>query len=289
MKCPNCDITLTLHRDRNIVLCHTCAYESPPPELCPQCGMPGVRYFGAGTQRLEYEVKTKFPSYKAIRMDSDTMKKRGSHDEALESFRRGEAQILLGTQMIAKGLDFPNVTLVGVVDADTILHQPDLRALERTFQLIAQVAGRAGRSERGGRVIVQTCSPGDVAIQCAVKHDFVGFANGELANRLDADAPPFRHWARVILRGPIEQAAQAVSLEMSDSIREVIAKRGLDMRVLGPAPCPVAKMQSNYRFHFLLSAPTLDPIRALWRELRPTLPQDKSVEYVVDVDPLNLR
>jgi primosomal protein N' (replication factor Y) (superfamily II helicase) len=289
VKCPDCDITLTLHRDRNIVLCHTCNMESPPPELCPQCGMPGIRYFGAGTQRLEQEVKSKFPKHNVLRMDSDTMQKRGSHDEALETFRRGDAHILVGTQMIAKGLDFPNVTLVGVVDADTILHQADLRALERTFQLIAQVAGRAGRSERGGRVIVQTCSPDDVAIQCAVKHDFVGFAVGELANRLDADAPPYRNWARVILRGPIEQAVQAISLEMSDTIREVIAKRDLDMRVLGPAPCPIAKLQANYRFHFLLSAPTLDPIRSLWRELRPTLPQDKSVEFVVDVDPLNLR
>lgn len=289
VKCPDCDITLTLHRDRNIVLCHTCNREALPPELCPQCGMPGIRYFGAGTQRLEQEVKSKFPNQNVIRMDSDTMQKRGSHDEALETFRRGDARVLVGTQMIAKGLDFPNVTLVGVVDADTILHQPDLRALERTFQLIAQVAGRAGRSERGGRVVVQTCSPDDVAIQCAVRHDFEGFAKVELANRLDADAPPFRHWARVILRGPIEQAAQAISLEMSDTIREVIAKRKLDIRVLGPAPCPVAKLQANYRFHFLLSAPELEPIRALWRELRPTLPQDKSVDYVIDVDPLNLR
>jgi primosomal protein N' (replication factor Y) len=289
VKCPDCDITLTLHRDRNIVLCHMCNREEPPPETCPQCSMPGIRYFGAGTQRLEQEVKSKFPNHTVLRMDSDTMQKRGSHDEALETFRRGEAHILVGTQMIAKGLDFPNVTLVGVVDADTILHQADLRAHERTFQLIAQVAGRAGRSERGGRVIVQTCSPDDVAIQFAVRHDFIGFATGELENRRDADAPPFRHWARVILRSPIEQAAQAISLEMSDSIREVISKRGLDIRVLGPAPCPVAKVQANYRFHFLLSAPTLDPIRSLWRELRPTLPQDKSVEYVVDVDPLNLR
>ena len=289
VKCPDCDITLTLHRDRNIVLCHTCNREALPPELCPQCGMPGIRYFGAGTQRLEQEVKSKFPNQNVIRMDSDTMQKRGSHDEALETFRRGDARVLVGTQMIAKGLDFTNVTLVGVVDADTILHQPDLRALERTFQLIAQVAGRAGRSERGGRVVVQTCSPDDVAIQCAVRHDFEGFAKVELANRLDADAPPFRHWARVILRGPIEQAAQAISLEMSDTIREVIAKRKLDIRVLGPAPCPVAKLQANYRFHFLLSAPELEPIRALWRELRPTLPQDKSVDYVIDVDPLNLR
>ena len=289
VKCPNCDITFTFHKDRNIILCHTCGVEGPPPVTCPQCANPGIRYFGAGTQRLEAEVRLKFPDYRVIRMDSDTMQKRGSHDEALEIFRRGEAHILVGTQMIAKGLDFPNVTLVGVVDADTVLHQPDLRASERTFQLIAQVAGRAGRSERGGRVIVQTCSPTDAAIQRAIHHDFEGFAKQELQQRRDADAPPFQHWVRVILRGPIEDAVQSVSLDMADMIREVVQKRSLDIRVLGPAPCPVARLQSNYRFHFLLSAAELEPVRTLWRELRPKLPTDRSVEYVVDVDPLNLR
>jgi primosomal protein N' (replication factor Y) (superfamily II helicase) len=289
VKCPNCDITLTFHRDRNIILCHTCSAEQPPPQVCPQCGMPGIRYFGAGTQRLEQEVIAKFPKHRVLRMDSDTMQKRGSHDEALEKFRRGEVHVLVGTQMIAKGLDFPNVTLVGVVDADTILHQPDMRASERTFQLIAQVAGRAGRSERGGRVLVQTCSPDDVAIRHAVRHDFVRFAAGELVHRFEMGCPPFRRWVRVILRGPIEDAVQSVSLDMADVIRDVVEKRGLQIRVLGPAPCPVARLQSNYRFHFLLASSDLDALRALWRELRPQLPTDRNVDFVVDVDPLNLR
>lgn len=289
VKCRDCDITLTLHRDRNVIVCHTCGAESPPPQTCPQCGQSGIRYFGAGTQRLEQEVSTKFPNHRVLRMDSDTMQKRGSHDEALEKFRHGKAHILVGTQMIAKGLDFPNVTLVGVVDADTALHQPDMRASERTFQLISQVAGRAGRSERGGRVFVQTCSPDDVAIRRAVDHDYLGFVQQELENRRDAEAPPFSQWARVVLRGPIEEAVQSVSLDMSDVLRDVVKQRGLDIRVLGPAPCPVARLHANYRFHFLLSAKDLEPIRTLWRELRPSLPQDRSVEFVVDVDPLNLR
>ncbi len=289
VKCPNCDITLTFHKDKQEVLCHTCNYSSPPPLTCPQCSMPGIRYFGTGTQRLEEEVRAKFPGYRVIRMDSDTMKARGSHDEALETFRRGEAQILLGTQMIAKGLDFPNVTLVGVVDADTILHQADLRASERTFQLIAQVAGRAGRSERGGRVLVQTSSPTDFAIQRAINHDFLGFAHQELINRHEMLAPPFTRWVRVILRGPIEERTRMVALAMADVLREVVEQRSLDVRVLGPAPCPVTKLQSFYRFHYLLAAPTLEPIQSLWRELRNKLPTDKDVEFVIDVDPMNLR
>ncbi|MGZ0170961.1 MAG: replication restart helicase PriA [Planctomycetales bacterium] len=289
VKCHNCDITYTFHRDRNVILCHTCSAEMPPPQTCPQCGGPGIRYFGAGTQRLEQEVQAKFPNHKVIRMDSDTMQKRGSHDEALEKFRHGKAHILVGTQMIAKGLDFPNVTMVGVVDADTVLHQPDLRASERTFQLIAQVAGRAGRSEKGGRVFVQTCSPTDVAIQKAIHHDYIGFAEHELKHRKEQEAPPFTHWVRVILRGPIEQAVESVAFDMSDVIRDVVQKRDLAIRVLGPAPCPITKLQSNYRFHFLLSAADLNAVRILWRELRPTLPTDRSVEFVVDVDPINLR
>lgn len=289
VKCHNCDITYTFHRDRNVILCHTCSAEMPPPQTCPQCGGPGIRYFGAGTQRLEQEVQAKFPNHKVIRMDSDTMQKRGSHDEALERFRHGEAHIMVGTQMIAKGLDFPNVTMVGVVDADTVLHQPDLRASERTFQLIAQVAGRAGRSQRGGRVFVQTCSPTDIAIQKAIHHDYQGFAEHELKHRLEQEAPPFTHWVRVILRGPIEQAVESVAFDMSEVIRDVVQKRSLEIRVLGPAPCPVTKLQSNYRFHFLLSAADLNAVRILWRELRPTLPTDRTVEFVVDVDPINLR
>ena len=289
VKCPNCDITLTFHKDRNVILCHTCNHETPPPTTCPQCGMTGIRYFGAGTQRLEEEVKSKFPEHRCIRMDSDTMKQRGSHDEALERFRRGEAHILLGTQMIAKGLDFPNVTLVGVIDADTILHQPDLRASERTFQLIAQVAGRAGRSEKGGRVIVQTCSPTDFAIQRAVQHDFIGFATQELISRREMNAPPFARWVRVVLRGPVEDRVKLVAQEMAELIREVVQRRGIDIRVLGPAPCPVTKLQNNYRYHYLLAAPTIEPMQTLWRDLRLKLPSDKGVEFVVDVDPQNLR
>src|SRR5262249_15184744 len=152
VKCPHCDVSLTWHKERRLVVCHSCGFQKAPPTACPGCSDAGIQYLGVGTQRLEQEVRARFPKYSCVRMDSDSMRKEGSHDRALEAFRHGHTRILLGTQMISKGLDFPNVTLVGVIDADTVLHQPDLRSSERTFQLIAQVAGRTGRSAKGGRV-----------------------------------------------------------------------------------------------------------------------------------------
>lgn len=287
--CPDCDITLTLHKDRKIVLCHSCGYATAPPSRCPRCGNPGVRYFGTGTQRLEQEVCAKFPNAKCLRMDSDSMRKRGSHDAALEAFRRGEVDILLGTQMIAKGLDFPNVTLVGVVDADTILHQPDLRAAERTFQLIAQVAGRTGRSTRGGRVLVQSASPTEPAIQKAARHDYLGFAVEELKHRREMLAPPFQHVTRVILRGPNEELVKSEALHMADLLRDEAQRTESPVRILGPAPAPVAKLQGNYRFHFQLTAEAIGPIQQLWRDVSAKLSPTPEVEYVVDVDAINMR
>ena len=168
-----------------MAICHYCDYQMPPPAVCPECRSPGIRYSGLGTQRLEAEVKARFPDYRSLRMDTDTMQKPGSHQRALAAFHAGEVRILLGTQMIAKGLDFPNVTLVGVINADTALHLPDFRAAERTFQLVTQVAGRTGRGERGGRVLVQTFSPEHPAILAAVRHDYIAFgaANCRSAKR----------------------------------------------------------------------------------------------------------
>lgn len=289
IKCPNCDITLTYHKDKSKVICHTCNYDAAPPQVCPVCALPGIRYFGTGTQRLEEEVNAKFPNHRCIRMDSDTMKRRGSHDDALEKFRRGEAHILVGTQMIAKGLDFPNVTLVGVIDADTILHQADLRASERTFQLIAQVAGRAGRSEKGGRVMVQTCSPTDVTIMKAASHDYLGFATTELQNRRTMNAPPFTHWVRIIMRGTDESAVKLAADQFAELIKSSISEHNYPLRVLGPAPCPVAKLQANYRYHYLIEAEQLSTIQSLWRGVRAKITLSSNVEYTIDVDPTNTR
>ena len=289
VRCPHCDITLTFHKDKNRVLCHSCEYESPPLTKCPSCAHPGVYYLGIGTQRLEQEVKAKFGKVVCIRMDSDTMKKPGSHDEALERFRLGEAKILLGTQMIAKGLDFPNVTLVGVINADTLLHSPDLRASERTFQLIAQVAGRTGRSERGGRVFVQSACPTEPAIALAAKHDFLGFAAHELKHRREANAPPFHSLTRVIFRGANEDRVKTESTAMATLLRKTIEQLALPVRVLGPAPCQITRLRDLWRFHLQLSAESLDSIRVLWRAAASQIVRVSDVEFQIDVEPINMR
>lgn len=290
VKCPDCDVSLTWHRDRGVALCHTCDYESPPPEQCPSCNEPNPRVLGSGTQRLEAEVKTRFSDVECLRMDSDSMKKPGSHDEALEKFRRGEVQLLLGTQMIAKGLDFPNVTLVGVITADTLLHQPDMRASERTFQLIAQVAGRTGRSERGGRVFVQTSSPAESAIQCAAQHDFLTFAEAELITRKEFEAPPFRHLLRVIIRGPIEADVKAYAKELANALKQAGGEaEGDSVSLLGPAPAPVARMKKYFRYHIQLTAEAPEALRRVWQAGHETVTPPAQVEVAPDMDALNLR
>jgi primosomal protein N' (replication factor Y) len=213
-RCPNCDLALTHHRTGEKAVCHYCDYEIITPGRCPKCKFEGLRYAGLGTQKLEAEVHARFPQVSALRMDSDTMERPGSHEEALRRFRSGEVQILLGTQMIAKGLDFPNVTLVGVINADTSLHFPDFRAAERTFQLVTQVAGRTGRGERGGRVLVQTLSPEHPAIVAATKHDFVLFAQNELPLRREYGYSPFASMVRIIIRGPDETLTESFAEEM---------------------------------------------------------------------------
>lgn len=289
VKCPHCDITLTWHKEQAEAICHSCDYRTKVLTHCPACGHAGIKYLGTGTQRLEQEVRAKFRKYPCLRMDSDSMQRAGSHDRALERFRAGEIRILLGTQMIAKGLDFPNVTLVGVIDADTLLHQPEFRANERTFHLIAQVAGRTGRSIKGGRVLVQSSSPGELPIQMAAQHNFPGFATRELAVRREMNYPPYQSLTRVILRGPDEPTVQQTAKAMAEHLKQVAKETNSPVRILGPAPAPLAKLKALYRYHFQLSAPTLDPIQTLWRAVRDKLPQGKDVEYVIDVDPLNLR
>ena len=217
------------------------------------------------------------------------MRRFGSYDAALNAFRSGEVQILLGTQMIAKGLDFPNVHLVGVVDADTSLHQPDLRAAERTFQLISQVAGRTGRGHREGRVYVQTACPEEPAIQLAAEHNYRAFAELELDQRREMQAPPFRSLARVIVRGRDESRVQEHAEQMAEICRETIALVLADVEVLGPAPAPIAKLKDLYRYHFRLAAAEISPIQSLWREVLDLFPRSQDVEATIDVDPLNMK
>ncbi len=288
LKCEHCDMALTFHRQHNAALCHSCDHEAQPPAACPDCKSPAIRYGGLGTQKLEMEVRTRFPEYASARMDVDSMRQRGSHDTVLSAFQRGEIRILLGTQMIAKGLDFPNVTLVGVVNADTALHLPDFRAAERTFQLIAQVAGRTGRGKQGGRVLVQTLSPDHPAIAAAVRHDFQKFAFHELALRRAGGYPPFSAMVRLVVRGPQEAVARETAAHLGDRVRKAVAGDA-SIRVLGPGAAPIARLRGEHRFQLQLQAPESAVLQALVREATQSFDPPDDVRWTADVDPWDMQ
>jgi len=284
LNCPDCDISLTFHRQKQKALCHYCDHEESPPTACPDCKSPAIRYGGLGTQKLEDEVRARFPEAVCARMDSDSMRSPRSHEDVLERFRHGEIQILLGTQMIAKGLDFPNVTLVGVINADTALHLPDFRAGERTFQLVAQVAGRTGRGEKGGRVLVQTLNPEHPAIAAAVRHDYLRFAEQELATRCELHYPPFGAMVRVVVRGPTEEIARDAADHVAQQLRQH-ARGETTVRVMGPAPAPIPKLRGSFRFQIQLQAPDGEPLRRIAQAATARLKLPKDTICTVDVDP----
>jgi primosomal protein N' (replication factor Y) len=285
LKCDSCDVSLTWHKDRRKLVCHTCDAEREKPPACPKCMAPQLFYGGIGTERLEREVQDAFPGRTIRRMDSDTMRGHGSHERALSAFRAGKIDILLGTQMIAKGLDFPNVTLVGVINADTALHLPDFRAAERTFQLVAQVAGRTGRGDRPGRVLVQTYSPSEAAILCATTHDYLGFVAGELPHREMVGVPPYGKVVRLIARGPDFGVVRRYLEDLTVALRDACPS---SIRLLGPAPAPVEKIKDLYRVHLQMRAPTPKPLHDALRAVLPTFPPPAGVELAVDVDPVSM-
>jgi len=285
VKCHACDVALTYHKGRRLLICHTCDAERPRPSACPNCRAPNLHYGGIGTERLEREVEAAFPEYVSRRMDSDTMRTPGSHERVLAAFRAGEIQILLGTQMIAKGLDFPNVTLVGVVNADTALHMPDFRAAERTFQLVAQVAGRTGRGDRPGRVLVQTFAPDHYAIECAARHDYDGFVAHELPERERFGMPPFGRLARLIGRGPDEPVVRDFMEELLERLK---AAAPAEVTIQGPAPAPISKIRNLFRYHLRLRSESPRPLQLLWQAVAADLNPPAPVELAIDVDPVNL-
>ncbi len=288
VRCQDCDIALTHHRAGERAVCHYCDYEILAPTTCPECNFEGIRYAGLGTQRLEAEVRSRFANYECLRMDSDTMQKHGSHEAAFARFRAGEVQILVGTQMIAKGLDFPNVTLVGVINADTALHFPDFRAAERTFQLVTQVAGRTGRGDRGGHVLVQTFSPEHPAIVAAMQHDYDRFADGELPVRKEHGYPPFCQMARFIMRGESETTTEHFGEHVGERLREEAERREANVRILGPAPAPLAKLRGRFRFHLLIAGDQPVTLREIMGTVIGELKAPDDVQWIVDVDPLDM-
>ncbi len=291
-KCVNCDITLTYHREGNKLVCHYCNYQKPAPEVCPNCGGVRIRYSGIGTQRVEDELRFYFPRARVVRMDMDTTARKGAHDQILRDFSRGLYDILLGTQMVAKGLDFPRVTLVGVISADTTLLIPDYRAAERTFQLLTQVAGRAGRKDKQGEVIIQTFSPQNHSILFAQKHDYLRFYASEIGQRRELVYPPFGKLIEIEFRGPNEKTVA----EYANRFARLLDLQNPFYQVLGPSPSPLAKIQGNYRFHIILKGdrhkdPAGNHLRAdakkamkeFQKRYRP-----RDVKISIDVDPVDL-
>lgn len=255
-QCIQCDTPLTYHRQGEALRCHHCGHQQTPPKVCPECASERIRYFGAGTQQVEDEVHRVFPDARLIRWDADTASQPHQHDVILSAFRSQQADILIGTQMIAKGLDLPRVTLVGVVSADPGLMLPDYRATERAFQLLAQVAGRAGRSQRGGRVIVQTYQPDHPAIQHARTHDYATFSQQELEARRQIGYPPYRRLARVLIHHshPFEAERQAKTI--AQTLRERIEAQGMsDTHLIGAVPCFFRRLEGHYRWQVLVRSP----------------------------------
>jgi len=286
--CPDCDLALTHHREGSKATCHYCDYTIAAPRVCSKCGFDAIRLAGLGTQKLEMEVQQRFPNAVMARMDSDTMKKPGSHERVQADFRSGRIQILMGTQMIAKGLDFPNVLLVGVINADTALHFPDFRASEKTFQLVTQVAGRTGRGERGGEVLVQTYSPDHPAILAACKHDYKMFSDLELTQREQFGYPPYASLARIIMRGPVQQEAEEFADAVVKKIQMEIARTSAPVRVLGPAPPPIAKLRGHYRFHAMLISKEAAALNAILSRVQATTKPMGENLYLIDIDPIDM-
>ncbi|MDK2903690.1 MAG: hypothetical protein PWQ93_1609 [Clostridiales bacterium] len=254
MKCPHCDISLVYHSDKGQLQCHYCGYKMPVPKACPKCKSPYIRYFGAGTQRIEHDIKQIFPRARVVRMDTDTVTKKNAHRDILRLVWRHEVDILVGTQMIAKGLDFPEVTLVGVVAADTALNIPDFRSAEDTFQLVTQVAGRAGRAAKPGMVIVQTYQPEHYSLQAAVRHDYESFYRQEIEIRERLKYPPFSDIIKISLSGKrlpdIIKAAEDLANELHCYLNNMCYNNNVE--ILGPSPAPMEKIKDEYRWQIIL-------------------------------------
>ena len=285
--CPNCDVSLTYHHSGRYLQCHHCDFQRRVPDVCPKCGGLRLRPFGVGTEKVEDAVRQQFPRARTLRMDRDTMARKGAHAETLRAFRRGEADILIGTQMVAKGLDFPNVTLVGVVSADTALNIPDFRAPERAFQLLTQVAGRAGRGKIPGVVIVQTFSPEHESVLFAAQHDYLGFYAQAIEQRREVGYPPFAHMANVVFTDESEDEARKRGYRMANILRAQIGGTA-DVRLLGPVACPLSRLRGRYRWHLALRAPAKETLLRLLRAVLADMTTTERLGLSLDIDPLSM-
>ncbi len=288
LQCKNCSVSLTYHKNDGVLRCHYCGWSIRPPQACPECNSLDIMYAGFGTEYIEEEVKQKFPNNTVARVDTDTLSKDNNLQTILTNFKEEKIDILLGTQIVAKGLNFPNVRLVGVVLADTGLHLPDFRAAERTFSLIVQVAGRAGRFFPDGHVIVQTFNPQRSAIECACKGDIEGFYKNELEFREMTNFPPYSRLLRLVFRSANEQLSKKSCEEAAHMLNKIVQVHNEDVDVLGPSECPLAKIAANYRNQILLRAQTARPLQRISAALLQSYKTPKNLYIEVDVDPVSL-
>ena len=284
-ECAHCSIAMTYHRADETLRCHLCGEQKNAPLRCPQCGAPEIRWRGLGTQRVEEAVRRMVPKARIERMDSDTMGKKNRFREVLTQFRAGKIDVLVGTQMIGKGLDFPNVTLVGLIDADISMHIPDFRANERTFQLLVQVAGRAGRGDRAGEVVVQTFTPQASAIQFSRHADYAGFAEAELKLRKEFHYPPYRHLIHHLFRGPNPEKLKFFAEHWAKLVELTLGNR---VELRGPSPSPIEKIKDEYRWQLWYFTNSVTKIVPELVKLRAGFAWPDDMTQVLDIDPVNL-
>jgi primosomal protein N' (replication factor Y) len=303
-ECKLCQVSLTFHQEKNLLLCHYCNYQKKVPDVCGECKAPMLRFMGFGTEKVESEIARFFPSARIARMDADTTRKKDSHEKILERFREQKIDILIGTQMIAKGFDFPHVTLVGVVLADVGLRLPDFRSGERTFQLLTQFAGRAGRGIKPGRVIIQTWMPEHSSIRFAKEHDFLNFYAHEKQCREEFHYPPYRSLVNIIIRSHDEKKAYLFAREIRDALRNSLlgtrdspnpdvretspGSQRESVEIIGPAPLPFYKLRGHFRWHVMLKLPKGEVLTPRIHQTLLSLKKPSAVAFAIDVDPLNI-
>ena len=279
--CPNCDISLTLHMDTKTMNCHYCGFSKEIPHVCPNCQSRSIRYYGTGTQKAYDELTELFPEARILRMDVDTTRKKGSHQTLLDQFGKGEADILLGTQMIAKGLDFPNVTLVGVLNADTALNLPDFRSSERTFQLLTQVAGRAGRAEKAGQVLIQSYNPNHYAIRFAKEHDYEGFYAYEMGIRRQLGYPPYYFTIGITLSHKKEEEVLERAYQVMEILRSGLSDASI---ILGPTPKPIARTHNLYHYQILIKYRLEDELDSTLNQVLALTQERENSELRLSID-----
>ena len=286
LPCPNCDISLTLHMDSKTMKCHYCGHEERIPYRCPNCGQDKIRYYGTGTQKVEEELQTLLPDSRILRVDVDTTRRKGAHEKILRTFGEGQADILLGTQMIAKGLDFPNVTLVGVLNADTALNLPDFRSSERTFQLLTQVSGRAGRAEKPGEVIIQSFNPEHYAIQLAKAQDYEDFYTKEMYIRHRGDYPPYYFTVQITASHPEENEAAKQMFQIATKLKQGLSPQAI---LLGPTPNAIMRVNNRYFYQVIIKYKQEPMLQPLLKEILTDTQRAtaRGLKLSIDAEPMN--